>query len=173
MVGPDVERLGEAGCGRRVERTPDETVSFLERARKALLAEGFVMTPMQYRKKGQMFGLVKEHGHNLQLHVRAFQNGVIESEVELSRHFVQHLWSPRRSAHTEIEQIFAKHGVETDTINTEFKTRTGSELDRLPKMLLRTSDLVKGAMGFASAVGAVAIARYVQSRGGRGRRGRR
>jgi hypothetical protein len=141
-----------------------ETARFLERARQALLAEGFHETPLQYRKKNQVFGVVKQHGDRLQLHVRAFRNGVIESEVELSNLYLQHLWSPRRSAHAEIARIFEKHGVDTATINTEFRTRTGSTRDRLPRMLTPTRQLVQAGMGLAGAVGAVAIARYLQPR---------
>lgn len=145
-----------------IEATGGEAHDFLAQARSALLAEGFASTPMQYRKKGQVFGLVKEHGHELQLHARGFANGVIESEVELSNRYIQHLWSPRRSAHAEIETIFKKHNVATDTINTEFRTRTGADRDQLPKLLTRTSDVVKAGMGVAGAVGAVAIARFIQ-----------
>jgi hypothetical protein len=141
-----------------------QTARFLENARTALLAEGFRETPLQYRKKNQVYGLVKKHGDNLQLHVRAFRNGVIESEVELSNDYVQHLWSPRRSAHAEIARIFEKHNVDTSTINTQFKTRTGATRDRLPRFLTPTRQLVRGAMGVAGAMGAVALARYLQRR---------
>ncbi len=150
-----------------------DTQVFLERARQALLKEGFRSTSMQYRKKEQVFGLVKDHGDRLQLHVRAFRNGVIESEVELSNRYIEHLWSPRRSAHNEITQILEKHGLDTATINTEFRTRTGAERERLPRIVTPTRPLVKGAMGVAGAVGAVALARYLQRMTGRSRASRR
>lgn len=154
---------------------PDEIAAFLAKAKEALLAEGFYETPFQYRKKGQVFGVVKDHGHDLQLHVRAFDTGVIESEVELSNRYVEHLVSPRRSAHAEIKAIFEKHGLETETINEEFQTRTGAFRERMPRTRTKTSDLVKAGLGMAGAIGAVAVARFVQ-RGGsrkRSRRGRR
>lgn len=135
---------------------------FLARARAALLAEGFKDTPMQYRKKDQVFGLVKDHGDRLQLHVRAFRNGLIESEVELSNRYVEHLWSPRRSAHSEIAQVFEKHGLQTSTINTEFQTRTGSQKQNLPRIVTPTRQLFRGAMGVAGAMGAMAFMRYIQ-----------
>lgn len=147
-----------------IHRSPADLQVFLEQARDALLAEGFWSTPMQYRKKGQVFGVVKDHGHDLQLHVRAFENGVIESEVELSNRYIQHLWSPRRSAHAEITTIFEKHGVMTDTINTEFRTRTGADREEMPRFFTKTTDVVKAGLGVAGAVGAVAIARYIQRR---------
>ena len=147
-----------------IHHSPEELQEFLEQARDALLAEGFRSTPMQYRKKSQVFGVIKEHGHELQIHVRAFANGVIESEVELSNRYIQHLWSPRRSAHEEIRRVFEKHGVMTETINTEFRTRTGADRDQMPRVLTRTTDVVKGAVGLAGAVGAVAIARFIQRR---------
>lgn len=147
-----------------IHRSPEELQTFLEQARNALLAEGFYSTPMQYRKKAQVFGVIKEHGHDLQIHVRAFANGVIESEVELSNRYIQHLWSPRRSAHAEITKVFEKHGVLTDTINTEFRTRTGADRDQMPRVLTKTRDVVRAGVGLAGAVGAVAIARYIQKR---------
>lgn len=171
--GADVRRNGEStatnGAGKKgvpekVVPGEDEvdTQVFLERARQALVAEGFRSTPMQYRKKDQVFGLVKDHGDRLQLHVRAFRSGVIESEVELSNRYIEHLWSPRRSAHNEITRILEKHGLDTATINTEFRTRTGAERERLPRIVTPTRPLVRGAMGIAGAVGAVAVARYLQ-----------
>lgn len=139
-----------------------DSAEFLQRAREALLAEGFKDTPMQYRKRDQVFGLVKDHGDRLQLHVRAFRSGIIESEVELSNRYVEHLWSPRRSAHKEIAQVFEKHGLHTETINTEFRTRTGSERQNLPRIVTPTRQLFRGAMGVAGAMGAMAFMRYIQ-----------
>ncbi len=141
---------------------PEATKAFLEAAYAALVAEGFKGTPFQYRKKGQAFGVIKDHGHELQLHVRAFTNGVIESEVELSNRYVEHLVSPRRSCHAEIKAIFEKHGVATETINEEFRTRTGADRNKMPVTRTKTSDLVKGAVGVAGAIGAVAFARFVR-----------
>lgn len=163
QAAPSVAESGPA-LTKRKEPGEDEvdTQVFLEQARQALLAEGFRSTPMQYRKRDQVFGLVKPHGDRLQIHVRAFRSGVIESEVELSNRYIEHLWSPRRSAHAEIARILEKHGLDTKTINTEFRTRTGSERDRLPRIVTPTSGVVKGAMGIAGAVGAVAVARYLQ-----------
>ncbi|MBW3582005.1 MAG: hypothetical protein KY455_02805 [Euryarchaeota archaeon] len=146
------------------ERSPAEVAEFLERAKQALKAEGFIETPFQYRKKRQVFGLIKDHGHDLQLHVRAFADGIIESEVELSNRYVEHLVSPRRSAHAEIKAVFEKHGIETETINEEFQTRTGSTKTRMPRTRTKTTDLVKGGIGLAGALGAVAVARFVQRR---------
>lgn len=166
-AGPDgADDAGPVLVDRRrgfVDRTPGEVVEFLERARTALKAEGFIETPFQYRKKSQVFGLIKDHGHDLQLHVRAFADGVIESEVELSNRYVEHLVSPRRSAHAEIKAVFEKHGLETETINEEFQTRTGSTRTRMPRTRTKTTDLMKG-IGVAGALGAVAIARFVQKR---------
>jgi hypothetical protein len=159
------------GLAKKKEPGDDEVDAqvFLERARQALVEEGFRSTPMQYRKKDQVFGLVKDHGDRLQIHVRAFRNGVLESEVELSNRYIEHLWSPRRSAHNEIARILEKHGLDTRTVNTEFRTRTGADRDKLPRIVTPTRQLVKGAVGVAGAVGAVAFARYLQRMAGRSR----
>lgn len=159
--------VAEAGPGEPIDGD-EATRQFLRQAYDALVAEGFKGTPFQYRKKGQAFGVVKDHGHELQLHVRAFTNGVIESEVELSNRYLEHLVSPRRSSHAEIKAIFEKHGVPTQTINEDFRTRTGAERMRMPTTRTKTSDLIKAGLGVAGAVGAVAVARFVRKgRGGK------
>ena len=79
---------------------------------KTLFQEGFRTTWIQLAKSGQAFGLVKEFGKMWQMHVRGFENGWLEAEIEVSRHYVQHLASRyRRDAIRELTKILDAYGI--------------------------------------------------------------
>ena len=52
---------------------------------------GFTDPIFQERKKGQRFGLAKPLSSLLEWHVRGFADGMLDSEVEISRNWLQHL----------------------------------------------------------------------------------
>jgi hypothetical protein len=66
-------------------------VTGIDAVKNALLREGFKdPTPLQVWKKGQVFGLVKEVGDTLEMHVRGYNDSTLESEIELSREYLEH-----------------------------------------------------------------------------------
>jgi uncharacterized ParB-like nuclease family protein len=52
---------------------------------------GFTDPIFQERKKGQRFGLSRHLSSLLEWHVRGFADGMLDSEVEISRNWLQHL----------------------------------------------------------------------------------
>lgn len=105
----------------------DDVHTWLKAVKAVLLAEGFKRDPKQFRKPGQVWGVVRQEPDDLQIHVRAFSDGRLESEVELSNKYVQHLWSHRRNAHPEVTEILAKNGFPTERVSETFVPVTGSK----------------------------------------------
>lgn len=59
--------------------------------RSIFLQEGFSdPSPLQTVKPGQVFGLIKKYGQVHELHVRMYDDGSLDSEVELSRDYLEH-----------------------------------------------------------------------------------
>lgn len=105
----------------------DDIETWLKAVKAVLLAEGFKRDPKQFRKPGQEWGLVRQEPDDLQIHVRAFADGRLESEVELSNRYVQHYWSHRRNAHPEVTEILARNGFPTERVSETFVPVTGSK----------------------------------------------
>ncbi|MEM2282480.1 MAG: hypothetical protein QXH26_02890, partial [Candidatus Hadarchaeales archaeon] len=83
---------------------------WLESVRRALLEEGFKFTEFQHVKPGQYFGLVKDLKRGLQMHVRAFRDGKLEAEIEISRFYLEHpQW--KRPAGEELSRILKRHRI--------------------------------------------------------------
>lgn len=89
---------------------------------------GFYHFVLQEQKEDQKFGLVREATYgdwliqgylpkkasemsSCQIHVRIFNDGKIESEMEISRFDARHIYSPRVSHHMLIELILALSGI--------------------------------------------------------------
>ncbi len=104
-----------------------ELATWLKAAKAVFLAEGFKRDPKAFRKPGQVWSLVRQEPDQMQTHVRAFTDGRLESEVELSNKFVQHLWSHRRGAHFEVAEILEKHGMPTRHVSDTFVPITGTK----------------------------------------------
>jgi hypothetical protein len=123
-----------------------------ERVRRALEAEGFKWELWQKPERGQEFGMIRREG-DMQLHVRYYEDDVVKAERELANDYVEHLLSPRVSAHDEVEQILVKHGLD-DVVDVEEK-RFPDRHDGVPMPGTRTrwKPLVLGAgVALASAV---------------------
>ncbi|MGC9227737.1 hypothetical protein [Caldivirga sp.] len=58
---------------------------------RVLLTEGFRETQLRVLKEGERYSLVKRLIDPWELHVRIYYNGLIESEVEVSREYLEHL----------------------------------------------------------------------------------
>ncbi len=105
----------------------DALGTWLKAAKAAFLAHGFKRDPKNFRKPGQVWSLIRQEEDDMQIHVRAFKDGRLESEVELSNKFVQHFWSHRRGAHEEIADILAETGMPTELVNETFVPITGTK----------------------------------------------
>lgn len=79
---------------------------WLERVKGVLVQEGFNGTILQTVKRGQVFGLVKKVESIWEMHVRGFNDGRLEAEIEISRDYFEHLDDKyRRDATPELIQI--------------------------------------------------------------------
>jgi hypothetical protein len=77
----------------------------------ALLDEGFTdPTPLQVWKPGQVFGLTKSIDDKLEMHVRGYDDDSLDSEVELSREYLEHPYNSRPYFGPLIE-ILSRHGI--------------------------------------------------------------
>jgi sulfiredoxin len=72
---------------------------------------GFTDPIFQERKKGQRFGLSKLLSSLLEWHVRGFADGMLDSEVEISRNWLQHLAARSGSYFSPLLRILDKIGI--------------------------------------------------------------
>lgn len=93
----------------RTER--EEMKKWLGDVKRALLDEGFEPTVLQIVKPGQVFGLVKDISNVWQMHVRGFEDGHLESEIEISRYYLEHP-STSRPATEELRKILDQHNIQ-------------------------------------------------------------
>ena len=107
---------------------PLDTLMWLRGCKAVLLAEGFKRDPLrQARKPGMVWGVVRQEPDHMQIHVRAFKDGRLETEHELSNRYIQHLWSHRWGAHVAVKEILAKHGMPTERVSETFMPITGTK----------------------------------------------
>lgn len=82
------------------------TNEWLRRVKETLIQEGFSDTTLQTIKPGQVFGLIRKLDNVWEMHVRGFSDGRLESEIEISRDYFEHLnVNYRRAATLELMQI--------------------------------------------------------------------
>lgn len=171
---PDIkpEQVPPAGPGEAPDTTDDtsnvplNTLVWLKGCKAVLLAEGFKRDPLrQARKPGQVWGVVRQEPDDMQIHVRAFKDGRLESEVELSNRYVQHLWSHRRGAHVEVKEILVRHGMPTTLVSETFQPLTGTKAGKLmPKGRTKTTHLIAVGLAAVSAFVALRLVRRALKR---------
>jgi hypothetical protein len=89
-----------------VNMTSVDAHEWLMVVKDILIQEGFATTPLQKNEPGQVFGLVKKLDDKWQWHVRGFNDGRLESHIEVSNNFLEHLNSEhRREASYELKQL--------------------------------------------------------------------
>ncbi len=89
-----------------------EIEEWLEMAKEVLVREDFRHTALQVVKPGQVFGLVRKEDDVWEMHVRGFDNGRLESEIEISRDYFEHLDDRfRRDATLELKEILDAYQV--------------------------------------------------------------
>lgn len=96
---------------------------WLPQVEEALRVEGFGAGP-QMLKPGQRSGWIKDLDGGYQLHVRLFNNGIIQPEQEAHWQFVEH---PGTSwpAIEPVKVILDKHGIPYHVVYTEPYTANG------------------------------------------------
>jgi sulfiredoxin len=72
---------------------------------------GFTDPIFQERKKGQRFGLSRPLSSMLEWHVRGFADGMLDSEVEISRSWLQHLAARPGSYFSPLLRILDRIGI--------------------------------------------------------------
>jgi hypothetical protein len=101
-----------------------------------------------------VWGVVRQEPDHMQIHVRAFKDGRLETEHELSNRYIQHLWSHRWGAHVAVKEILAKHGMPTERVSETFMPITGTrEGKKMPLGRTKTTSLI--------AAGVVAVAVFI------------
>ena len=89
-----------------------DTQTWLKRVENVLKEEGFEHTYLQVWKEGQVFGLIKRIDDKWEMHVRGFEDGHLEAEIEISREYLEHLDDRyRRSAVRELSKILSKYNI--------------------------------------------------------------
>jgi len=79
---------------------------WLQVVKEVLIQEGFQDTILQVRKPGQVFGLIRKLDNTWEMHVRGFDDGRLESEIEISRDYFEHFNDEYRTeATSELTQI--------------------------------------------------------------------
>jgi len=81
------------------------------RVRRALSDAGFKWEPWQKPERDMVFGMIRNEG-DMQTHVRYYRGGFLKAERELAHHYLEHVFSPRESAHETIAAILAEHDIE-------------------------------------------------------------
>ncbi len=95
------------------------TAAWLDAVAQALLAEGFHNTAWQLEPEGQVWGRVKDLDDGWQWHVRAFEDGRLEAEIEVGRWYLEHLSHPSQPAIKELADLLDKHGIPYVVVGTE------------------------------------------------------
>ena len=98
-----------------IKINPDD----LKSLKRKLFDEGFY-DPwfVQKWKNDQNFGLAKELNAPFEWHIRAFKDGRLESEIEVSRRYTGHQSVPAKPFHSALIKILRQHGTQFELTNT-------------------------------------------------------
>lgn len=85
---------------------------WLQNVKEVLMQEGFSITILQAIEPEQVFGLVRKQDEIWQMHVRGFADGRLNSHIEISSEYFEHLDDKyRRDATLELTQILDAHRI--------------------------------------------------------------
>ena len=127
----------------------NEVREWLERVKQALYVEGFRDTFLQVWKEGQVFGLVKKIDDIWEMHVRGFEDGHLEAEIEVSRDYLEHLNDKyRRPAINRLSKILDRHNIPYNVVGNP---EVMSELEP-PRTLTPWKPIVVSLLTIASIV---------------------
>jgi hypothetical protein len=79
--------------------------------KQILLNEGFYEPLLQGWRKGQVFGLVKPLNELVEVHVRGYEDGTLDAEVELSREYLEHLWCGSKPYYGYLIDILKRYNI--------------------------------------------------------------
>lgn len=125
---------------------PVRVFTDMRKLKEILEGEGFQEAPLQIWKDGQAFGLVKKLNGDFELHVRGFEDFTIESEVEVSREYLEHFLY-REPCYGPILRILSKHEVAYNVIKP-----LPRDPDTLPALKTKTPWALLVALGLVGSV---------------------
>jgi hypothetical protein len=170
---PPPEAIPPAAPGEKPDKSDDtanvpmDVLVWIKAAKAVLLAEGFKREPLrQARKPGMVWGVIRQEPDDMQIHVRAFKDGRLETEHELSNRYVQHLWSHRSGAHVAVKEILNKHGLPTHRVSETFLPITGTKPGKImPTGRTKTNHVVAAVLiGIAVLAGKAYLKRVILKR---------
>jgi len=142
-----------------------------EKMRKILFDEGFTTVKFEHKQPLQIGdGLSLKLKKPWEMHVRLFSNTEdsisIQGEVEISRDYLQHLFSQRTAVIYEIETILKKNGVSYDILNKRISKYVNKVLDEY-NIKLVTPDIPvfawKPMLFMIGTVGAMYLWKYLHT----------
>ena len=142
-----------------------------EKMRKILFKEGFTTVKFEHKQPLQIGdGLSLKLKKPWEMHVRLFSNTEdsisIQGEVEISRDYLQHLFSQRTAVIYEIETILKKNGISYDILNKRISKYVNTVLDEY-NITLVTPDIPvfawKPMLFMIGTVGAMYLWKYLHT----------
>ena len=142
-----------------------------EKMRKILFNEGFTTVKFEHKQPLQIGdGLSLKLKKPWEMHVRLFSNSKdsisIQGEVEISRDYLQHLFSQRTAVIYEIETILKKNGIKYNILNKRISKYVNKVLDEY-KIKLITPDIPvfawKPMLFMIGTVGAMYLWKYLHT----------
>jgi len=142
-----------------------------EKMRKILFNEGFTTVKFEHKQPLQIGdGLSLKLKKPWEMHVRLFSNTEdsisIQGEVEISRDYLQHLFSQRTAVIYEIETILKKNGISYDILNKRISKYVNKVLDEY-NIKLVTPDIPvfawKPMLFMIGTVGAMYLWKYLHT----------
>ena len=142
-----------------------------EKMRKILFSEGFTTVKFEHKQPLQIGdGLSLKLKKPWEMHVRLFSNTEdsisIQGEVEISRDYLQHLFSQRTAVIYEIETILKRNGINYDILNKRISKYVNKVLDEY-NIKLVTPDIPvfawKPMLFMIGTVGAMYLWKYLHT----------
>ena len=139
--------------------------------RKILFDEGFTTVKFEHKQPLQIGdGLSLKLKKPWEMHVRLFSNTEdsisIQGEVEISRDYLQHLFSQRTAVIYEIETILKRNGISYDILNKRISKYVNKVLDEY-NIKLVTPDIPvfawKPMLFMIGTVGAMYLWKYLHT----------
>ena len=100
----------------------------------ALRREGFTAVRFEHRRPGQVGrGMSLRLAGSWEMHLRASRAGgrlLVHAEVEVSRDYMQHLFTQRTPVVYEVVRILERHGIESHIWDPRHRRRVESVVDR-------------------------------------------
>ena len=142
-----------------------------EELTKIFTDEGFTKVKLEHKQPDQIgSGLNLKLKKPWEMHVRLFSNTKnsisIQGEVEISRDYLQHLFSQRTAVIYEIETILKRNGIKYDILNKRISKYVNKVLDEY-RIELSTPDIPvfawKPMLFMIGTVGAMYLWKYLHT----------